>query len=133
VQTRPGLPEFSRSECLDLLRNAALGRVGVSVDALPAIFPVLLTVVDDVMVLRSAPGTEAAVAGGGAIVAIEVDAVDETTGAGWSVLVRGVARELTAGPRLEAARARLGPTWLDGARDHLVEVSTDLVTGRPLG
>ncbi len=133
MQTKPVLPELSRSECLDLLRGAGFGRVGVSVDALPAIFPVFLTVVDDVVVFRSAPGAEPAAAGGGAIVAIEVDTVDGTTGAGWSVLVRGVAHELTAGPRLEAARARLGTTWLDGARDHLVEVSTDLVTGRHLG
>ena len=133
MQTRPTLRELSRSECLDLLRDAVFGRVGVSVDALPAIFPVFLTVIDDVVVFRTAPGTKLAAAGGGAIVAVEVDAVDVITGVGWSVLVRGVARELDAGPRLEAARVRLGTTWLDGAREHLVEVSTDLVTGRHLG
>jgi nitroimidazol reductase NimA-like FMN-containing flavoprotein (pyridoxamine 5'-phosphate oxidase superfamily) len=133
VQTTPVLRELSRSECLDLLRNATFGRVGVSVDALPAIFPVFLTVIDDVVVFRSAPGTKLEAAAGGAIVAVEVDAVDETTGVGWSVLVRGIADELTEGPTLDAARARLGTTWLDGAHEHLVEVSTDLVTGRRLG
>jgi nitroimidazol reductase NimA-like FMN-containing flavoprotein (pyridoxamine 5'-phosphate oxidase superfamily) len=107
--------------------------VGVSVDALPAIFPVFLAVIDEVVVFRTAPGTKLAAAADGAIVAIEIDDVDEATGAGWSVLVRGVARELEDGPRLEAAQARLGTTWLDGAREHLVAVSTDLVTGRELG
>ncbi len=127
------LRELSRSECLERLRDAGFGRVGVSVGALPAILPVFLAVVDDVVVFRSEPGAEPEAAGGGAIVALEVDTIDGTTGAGWSVLVRGVAHELTSGPRLEAARARLGSTWLAGARDHLVEVSTDLVTGRQLG
>jgi nitroimidazol reductase NimA-like FMN-containing flavoprotein (pyridoxamine 5'-phosphate oxidase superfamily) len=133
VHTRPVLRELSRSECLDLLRDAAFGRVGVSVDALPAIFPVFLAVIDDVVVFRSAPGTKLEAAADGAIVAVEVDTVDETTGVGWSVLVRGIADELTDGPTLDAARARLGTTWLDGAREHVVEVSTDLVTGRRLG
>jgi nitroimidazol reductase NimA-like FMN-containing flavoprotein (pyridoxamine 5'-phosphate oxidase superfamily) len=129
----PRLRELSRSECLELLRDARLGRVGVSVDALPAIFPVFITVIDDAVVFRTVPGTKLHAAGAGSIVAVEVDDVDEVTGAGWSVLVRGVAHELTGGPHLEPARDVLDSSWIDGAPEHIVEVSTDLVTGRRLG
>jgi len=127
----PRLAELSRAECLALLEHTRLGRVGVSVDALPAILPVFLAMIDDVVVFRTVPGTKLSAASDGAIVAIEVDAFDETSGEGWSVLVRGVAHELSDGRHL-AARARLRPSWIDGAPEHFVEVSADLVTGRRL-
>jgi nitroimidazol reductase NimA-like FMN-containing flavoprotein (pyridoxamine 5'-phosphate oxidase superfamily) len=127
------LQELSRAECLERLRNARFGRIGVSVDALPAIFPVYLTMIDADLVFRTSPGTKLHAAATGAIVAVEVDRVDDTTATGWSVLVRGLAHELQDGPKFDAARELLGTTWLEGAHEHLVAVSTDLVTGRHLG
>ena len=124
------LHELSPAECQGLLRTARVGRVGVSVDALQAIFPVFVTMVGDSVVFRTAPGTKLHAAGDGAIVAVEIDEIDETTGEGWSVLVRGIARELDDGPEIEAARAQLESTLLDGGNEHLVAVNTDLVTGR---
>jgi len=129
-RTTPQLGQLSRAECLRLLAQAHLGRVGVSVDALPAIFPVFFTMVDDVAVFRTVPGTKLAAASDGAIVALEVDDFDAVTGEGWSVLVRGVAGELDTGLRAARARERLDTSWIDGAAEHLVGVSTDLVTGR---
>jgi hypothetical protein len=49
------------------------------------------------------------------------------------VLVRGIAHELIEGSHADQARRRLDTSWIDGAPEHLVEVSTDLVTGRRLG
>jgi len=129
----PTLHELSHPECLELLRTARFGRIGVSVDALPAIFPVYVTMLDDDIVFRTVPGTKLHAAANGAIVAVEVDRVDEGSGIGWSVLVRGIARELPDGPQATAARDRLDTTWIDGAGEHLVAVTTDLVTGRRLG
>ena len=126
------LQELSRPECLELLRTARFGRIGVSVDALPAIFPVYVTLLDDDIVFRTVPGTKLHAAANGAIVAVEVDRVDEGNGIGWSVLVRGIARELPDGPQATAAREQLDTTWIDGAGEHLVAVRTDLVTGRRL-
>ncbi len=115
------------------MRQARVGRIGVSVDALPAIFPAFVKMVGDSIVFRTAPGTKLHFATTGAIVAVEIDNVDETTGEGWSVLVRGVASEIIDGPDFESARTELETTWLEGAREHLVAVKTDLVTGRRLG
>lgn len=124
------LAEISRDECLRLLDGASLGRVGVSVDALPAIFPVFVALVDDVVVFRTVPGTKLISASGGAVVALEVDAFDPETGEGWSVLIRGRARAVIEEGRAERARARLGSRWHYGAAEHLVEVHTDMLTGR---
>ncbi len=49
--------------------------------------------------------------------------------------MRGVAHELVGGDLTdltEVARSRLTTTWIDGAPEHLVVVSIDLVTGRRL-
>ncbi|MGZ4677551.1 MAG: pyridoxamine 5'-phosphate oxidase family protein [Acidimicrobiia bacterium] len=127
------LRELSRPECLSLLETARVGRVGVSVEALPAIVPVFITVLDDRIAFRCAPGAKLTAAAGGEIVAVEVDEVDAETGRGWSVLVRGVARELTDPGRLAAVRDRLGPSRFEEADQHVVEVTTDIVTGRRLG
>ena len=132
VATTPRLSELSRAQCFALLESATVGRVGVSIDALPAIFPVFITVVDGVVAFRTVPGTKLAAASAGAIVALEADDVDGVTGDGWSVLVRGIASEVTDETRIAGARDRLRETWIDGAPMHLVEISPDLVTGRRL-
>jgi nitroimidazol reductase NimA-like FMN-containing flavoprotein (pyridoxamine 5'-phosphate oxidase superfamily) len=124
------LAEISREECLRLLGGASLGRVGVSVDALPAIFPVFIALVDDVVVFRTVPGTKLITASGGTIIALEADGFDPATGEGWSVLVRGRARPLDDEARAQRARSSLTGKWHYGAAEHLVEVHTDLVTGR---
>ena len=49
----------------------------------------------------------------------------------WSVLVRGVAREVSDPAELRAARAlSLEPWAIDGAADHYVRVEPTLITGR---
>jgi nitroimidazol reductase NimA-like FMN-containing flavoprotein (pyridoxamine 5'-phosphate oxidase superfamily) len=132
MQTRrSSLARLNRDECLQLLGGCRLGRVGVSVDALPAIFPVFLTVMEDRnVVFRTVPGTKLTAASRGEIVAVEADEFDAASGEGWSVLVRGVARALEDGHRAEQARQRLHPHWMFGSAEHFVQVSTDLVTGR---
>jgi nitroimidazol reductase NimA-like FMN-containing flavoprotein (pyridoxamine 5'-phosphate oxidase superfamily) len=132
VPVVPRLSELSRTDALALLAEARLARVGVSVDALPVVLPVFIVVVGDKIVFRTVPGTKLSAAVNGAILAVEADRLDEQTGEGWSVLVRGIARRATDREVVDAARAKLDTTWLEGSREHLVEVTTDLVTGRRL-
>jgi nitroimidazol reductase NimA-like FMN-containing flavoprotein (pyridoxamine 5'-phosphate oxidase superfamily) len=127
------LGELSREECMDLLRGASIGRVGVSIDALPVVLPVLIAVLDESVVFQTVPGTKLLAASTGAVVAVEVDAFDDETAAGWSVLVRGIASEIRDPARAAEARSRLRRTWIvEGSAEHLVEVGADLVTGRRL-
>lgn len=81
---------LSPAECLALLRPGGIGRVSLSIGALPAIFPVHYRVVDDDIVFRapadhgSAPGTL-----DGTVIAFEADEFDPADDGGWSVLVVG--------------------------------------------
>lgn len=126
-----GLEVLDRAECVRLLGTRSLGRIAISVDALPTILPVNYVVVgDDQVVMRTRRGSRLSRATRNAVVAFEVDEFDDTWGEGWSVMVRGVAREVqpdTAPP----PRTTVWP-WQDTAETRLVGISLDLVSGRRL-
>jgi nitroimidazol reductase NimA-like FMN-containing flavoprotein (pyridoxamine 5'-phosphate oxidase superfamily) len=125
-----GLEVLDHAECLRLLASASLGRIGLSSGALPVVLPVNFTVIDDQIVVRTRRGTRLSTATRNAIVAFEVDELDPETGAGWSVMVQGLAREVSdvidlASPR-HAALAR----WIDPHDARDVAISIDVVSGR---
>jgi nitroimidazol reductase NimA-like FMN-containing flavoprotein (pyridoxamine 5'-phosphate oxidase superfamily) len=128
-----GLARLNREQCMALLAGSSFGRVGVSVDALPAILPVTIALIDGDVVFRTVPGTKLAYAARNAVLAVEADEYDPATGAGWSVLVRGVARQLEDDREIALARTNLERSWMPGTVDeHFVRVACDLVTGRRL-
>jgi nitroimidazol reductase NimA-like FMN-containing flavoprotein (pyridoxamine 5'-phosphate oxidase superfamily) len=128
-----GLARLNREECMTLLAHSSFGRVGVSVDALPAILPVTIALLDDDVVFRTVPGTKLAYAARNAVLAIEVDEYDPKIGEGWSVLVRGVAKQLEADDEIARAQVLFERSWIpDTAGEHFVRVGCDLVTGRRL-
>jgi nitroimidazol reductase NimA-like FMN-containing flavoprotein (pyridoxamine 5'-phosphate oxidase superfamily) len=124
------LTALSRPECLALLEKESLGRVGVSIDALPAILPVNYRVLDDAIVLRTAPGTKLTAALQGAVVAFEVDNADEEAHTGWSVLVVGRARQVSEPDELERAGALGLRPWAPGSHDHFVAIAIEQISGR---
>ena len=124
---------MTRDECVALLASASFGRVGISVEALPAILPVTIAMMDDSVIFRTIPGTKLAFAAAGAILAVEVDEYDPSIRNGWSVLVRGTAAEITDPRAIDRARELLADSWIgDESAEHFVGVSCDLVTGRRL-
>jgi uncharacterized protein len=97
------LQSLSPGDCQALIRGGGIGRVGVSVDALPAIFPVRFALMGGGIVFRTDSETLSADAVTNAIVAFEADSVDDL-GDGWSVLVVGRAVAIEDAAALEAAR-----------------------------
>ena len=85
---------LDREECLRLLAGATIGRIGFSSRSLPIILPVNFVLDDDAIIIRTGVGTKLA-AIRDAVVAFEVDAIDPVYHTGWSVLVTGVASEVT--------------------------------------
>jgi nitroimidazol reductase NimA-like FMN-containing flavoprotein (pyridoxamine 5'-phosphate oxidase superfamily) len=121
---------LSRADALGLLAGESIGRVGVTVGALPAILPVNYGMLDGMIVFRTAPGTKLSAAVQEAVVAFEVDHADSHARAGWSVLVVGHARRITDAELLERVRALELRPWAPGQRDHFVQISPEMVTGR---
>lgn len=127
---RNGLEVLPREECLRLLGTAVLGRVAVSTAALPTILPVNFHCDGRRIHIRTGRGTKLDVATRNAVVAFEVDDVEPTVQTGWSVVVTGVAREVTDPDELaEVSRYPL-MCWASGEDHRNIAISTDVVSGR---
>jgi nitroimidazol reductase NimA-like FMN-containing flavoprotein (pyridoxamine 5'-phosphate oxidase superfamily) len=127
---RNGLEVLDRDECLQLLKQATLGRVAVTTAALPTVLPVNFRLAGQRIIFRTGTGTKLAAATRNAVVAFEVDDINPLDHTGWSVVITGIARPIID-PHDRAALDNLGiPRWAPGTDGHLVEISLDLVSGR---
>ena len=134
VDDRSGLEVLERHECLALLAGEEVGRLGLVWGGHPLILPVNYVLDGDTVVFRTAPGTKLD-ASRRTAVAFEVDRFDGATREGWSVVVQGVADEVTdfADPALleRLGRLRLDP-WSEGDKPHVVRIVPRVVSGRRL-
>lgn len=118
--------------CMALLAQHSVGRVGLSMGALPVVLPVNYVLDGDRIVIRTGWGTKLSAAIRNAVVCFEVDDIDRQHHSGWSVLVTGMARELTGAAAAEACELPLN-TWAPSPGDHLVAIDIELLSGRRLG
>ena len=125
-----GLELLTEQEALALMPSAGIGRIGVTVGALPAIFPVNYCMIDGAIVFRTSPGSKFAAAASGAVVAFEVDDHDPRERTGWSVLVVGrseVVHDLAV--TVKVLEAGLEP-YVEGQRTSIVRIEPTFVSGR---
>jgi len=131
--SRPGQIEIlSDAECVKLLRSHDLGRIAViDRDVRPLIFPINYFFDEGVVVFRTAPGTKLALAPG-AQVGFEIDSWDPDLGVGWSVLVKGIAHDITQPRGAPTARMRFWPVRpvAPGSREHWIGIWANEISGR---
>jgi len=127
----PILEYVPRHECLSLLATVPIGRVGLSVDALPVVLPVNFALVDGDIVFRTVNGTKFHAAAAGAVIAFEADGYEASGRSGWSVLVQGMSEIVTDPVELEALVGLPIEAWaVDGSADRFVRIRSARVTGR---
>jgi nitroimidazol reductase NimA-like FMN-containing flavoprotein (pyridoxamine 5'-phosphate oxidase superfamily) len=129
---RNGLEVLTRLECLELVRRATIGRLAIHSGALPTIVPVNFVLTDEGVVIRTAPGSKLDNAVEQAVVAFEVDEIDPLRHTGWSVVITGLAREITDPAELDAVRRLPLAHWAPGPATRYMCVPLDLVSGRRL-
>jgi nitroimidazol reductase NimA-like FMN-containing flavoprotein (pyridoxamine 5'-phosphate oxidase superfamily) len=112
--------ELTPEQCLTLLAGTDVGRVGVSVAALPEVHLVRFRLVADAIVFHTRQGSSLDRAVRDAIVAFEAGQPGVGSGPGWTVHVQGRARHVTD-PDEFAELAR--------PPDRLVRLSIDRVSG----
>jgi uncharacterized protein len=122
--------ELTKSECFELLAGERLGRLAFVDERGPVVLPVNFVLDNHVVIIRTGEGAKLDAASHGDRVAFEVDRIDAGTGAGWSVLVRGEATEVT--DRSELTRLRKLPLnpLAPGRKSHFVRILPAVVTGR---
>ncbi len=125
------LEVLGERECLDLLASGEVGRVGVVVDGQPLIFPVNYVLDGQFVVVHTDVGPMLTGASQ-ALVAFEVDGFDAVARSGWSVLVQGMANDVT--DALDYASEHLQTVefspWAPGPKPRLLRISATTVTGR---
>jgi nitroimidazol reductase NimA-like FMN-containing flavoprotein (pyridoxamine 5'-phosphate oxidase superfamily) len=127
---RNGLEVLEPAECFRLLSHATVGRIGLSMGALPVVLPVNFLVEDGRILIRTGAGTKLDAALHDAVVAFEVDHIDPFEHGGWSVCVTGVAREVRDERDLDRIRSLPLAHWTPNGVGHVIEISTDIMSGR---
>jgi uncharacterized protein len=128
----PQLRVLSAEDCYALLATQQIGRLGVNAEHYPLIFPVNYALDHGIIVIRTNAGTKLAAANH-ANVTFEVDNIDQLARSGWSVLVRGLAEEVTSKHRTELiARTKAAGVqpWAPGERGHWMRLIPQGISGR---
>lgn len=124
------LEELDVDECWRLLRRKDVGRLAVSIQNRPDIFPVNYRLDEETIVIKTAAGQKLAAATLGAGVAFEVDGLDEPDHSGWSVVIRGTATEVENLEELLSADRLLIEPWARGSKPRYLRIVPEHVTGR---
>ena len=121
---------LGRGACLDLLTQVPIGRVAVSIGAMPAVRSVRFAVTTAGVVFRVVPSSTLHRAVANAVVAFHADHYDEEGRLGWSVLVRGHCQEVLDPDDVAALEELQLESWTDPpGRDRFVRVPLTIVTG----
>ena len=122
--------ELTPTQSWELLGTTDLGRLAMCFDGAPEIFPVNYVIANGTVVFRTAAGLKHVSARLGHPVALEADGVDREAGIAWSVVVKGMARDVSSQTELDFVRtlplrpAHSGPKYI------FVRIEPDTVTGR---
>ena len=126
------LEDISEAECWELLGGHKMGRIAIVVDGKPQIFPVNYGLKGKVIVFRTAAGTKLAYAPDSPV-AFEIDDYDRAAGAGWSVMVQGLGRDVTEAAddfAWSARGARGVRPAAPGEKLHWIAVDPTVISGR---
>lgn len=132
---RNGLTVLTREDSLALLARKRIGRISVTMRALPTILPVTYAfdLRTESIVFRTGYGTKLYAAGRNSVVAFEVDEIDEATRTGWSVVAIGTASEVTDPAEIERlASLQLAPWVRSMDLSHVIAIPIVHLTGRRL-
>jgi uncharacterized protein len=121
--------DMSQKECQSLLEGGHVGRIAFVDPDGPVVLPVNYVMVDDCVVLATAPYSSLARHAASAAVSFEIDEIDEFTESGWSVLVRG---RTSIVERHELSGVDLPQPWAEGIRTLVLKISPADISGRRL-
>jgi transcriptional regulator with XRE-family HTH domain len=123
------LETLSTDECERHLGVGGVGRIIFAAEERPVVLPVKFVFSNGLVVFKTSELLARTIVGHDPV-AFEVDRIDEATSEGWSVLVRGHARQIEdAGGQRRPASLDFEP-WAGGPRHVLVAIVPLELTGR---
>jgi uncharacterized protein len=131
--------ELTRSECLRLLAATGLGRIVVTLpdpdvpDANQAVIRPVNYVFDEPsqsVLIRSAPGSKLRAILGSPRAVFEIDGAHPDGRIGWSVIISGVAEEITNQAEIRRVQQLDLEPLAPGYLDHWIRIRANTVSGR---
>ncbi len=123
-----GAELLSQAECQALLAGASIGRVSLTVDALPVVLPVAYQYLGGDVILSTDDGPTRRVGGRGAVIALGVDSAERAEPF-WALVVIGHGTEITDPAEL-AEYQSLGLAAPNGnGQSHYLRIRPDILTG----
>jgi nitroimidazol reductase NimA-like FMN-containing flavoprotein (pyridoxamine 5'-phosphate oxidase superfamily) len=134
VDPRTGIEVLDYGECLRLLATKQVGRIGFAIWGGPEVLPVNYVLDGDAVVFATGAGSKLAAVVRSPVV-FEVDDTDEQTRSGWSVVIHGLAQEVTAADTRTLERVQALPLepWAEGRKPYYVRITPRFVSGRRVG
>jgi hypothetical protein len=131
ITSRMGV--LDEATCAELLESTPIGRIAFSIDGELLVLPVNFAWHENSVVFRTIEGQKLAAAAAHQHVCFEVDHWDPATRTGWSVVVQGLAREVTNWAE-DANLDQIGLIpWAKGTwRPIWVRVEPTMISGRVL-
>ena len=130
MNSAPQDGKLTFDDCWELLASAAVGRLALTVDGHPEIFPVNFVVERRSIVFRTASGTKLWGSMKEEPAAFEIDGYDPHTEEAWSVVARGTTVPIESQEEQSAADALGLEPWEPGTKSHYVRLSPKALTGR---
>jgi hypothetical protein len=123
---------MAEDACLTALRTERIGRIVLTQRALPLAVPVSYLVTTDAVVVRVPDEDSSGWHAAGSVIALEADASDAD--GGWSVVVLGMADEVTDAAQVDLFDRTVPTTWADTSTSNAyLRIPFSLVSGRRLG
>jgi hypothetical protein len=130
IDGRTWLEILNPSLCWVLLAGTKVGRLGVLMDSAPEIYPVNYAVDRQTIVFRTDAGSKLRGLERSPAVCFEVDVLDPDQHLGWSVLVKGRARDILRADDVRRVEQLDIQPWALGRKAHWICIEPDEVTGR---
>ena len=126
------LEELAEGVVHERLRAARVARIGFSDGDQPVIVPVNVATDEEGRLLFRTRSAGPLARLDGQRVAMEIDGYDVDRRRGWSILVRGLARDITEAtdPTAQRLRAVSVDCWAAGRRDRVFTVLSESITSR---
>jgi uncharacterized protein len=135
VGARTGIRWIEVKDCLRLLATKEVGRIGFVLGGAPHILPVNFVLDEEAVIFATAEGSKLRGIARNPVV-FEVDDTDPGSRSGWSVVIHGMAEEVTGSDPpalLSRVRALHIEPWTTGDKPHLVRIRATSITGRAVG
>jgi nitroimidazol reductase NimA-like FMN-containing flavoprotein (pyridoxamine 5'-phosphate oxidase superfamily) len=125
--------DLPQEECMRLLASHSFGRLAVSIgERAPVLRPVnyLFDPASQAVVLRTAVGSGFHALLQSAEATFEIDGVEGQARSGWSVIISGVADEVTDPDEISRLDGLALDSWAPGHKAHWMRIRATTVSGR---